>query len=472
MHNKTNGLIKTAAVMAALAGVTSAHGQSSDALIDKLVDKGILTAKEANELREEADKGFTQAYQVKSGMPDWVTALRFNGDFRGRYDGIYNPENAPGLPAATIIDDRHRFRYRLRFGAIATLRDNFEVGLRLTSSDSPTGFTTGDPISGNSSFSDNGSKKMIYIDQAYAKWTALNTPTLFASTTVGKMENPFVFSEMVFDADYTPEGAAINLAYNLTDTQSLKFNGGGFMLDELGNDDNDPFLAGAQIRWDANWTPKLQTSAGAALLSIVNAREGLASAAVPDLNSGNSRQIAAGGGFPANSLLNTFTTFVADASVTYNIEGVPLYNAPFPIRVGGEFMENLVAEDRNQGYAIGITFGKSGKKGLWEISYKWKELQGDVWYEEMVDSDFGGFYQVAPPGGSPTTVSSAGIGYKAGTNLRGHVIRAQYSFFDSFTLGGTVYIADVIDTPTGASPVTPEYDSQSMRVQVDAVWKF
>lgn len=66
--------------------------------------------KAANDLREEADKGFTQAYSVKSGMPEWVSTLRFNGDFRARYDGIYS--EIPG------VVDRHRARFRLRFGVL------------------------------------------------------------------------------------------------------------------------------------------------------------------------------------------------------------------------------------------------------------------------------------------------------------------------------------------------------------------
>src|SRR6266704_6258192 len=86
----------------------SLKAQSADALIDKLVEKGILTVKEANELREESDKNFSQAYSVKSGMPDWVTALKFNGDFRGRYEGFYSENPA--------FVDRSRLRYRVRFG--------------------------------------------------------------------------------------------------------------------------------------------------------------------------------------------------------------------------------------------------------------------------------------------------------------------------------------------------------------------
>ena len=38
--------------------IGAAHAQSSDALIEKLVEKGILTANEAKDLREEADNDF------------------------------------------------------------------------------------------------------------------------------------------------------------------------------------------------------------------------------------------------------------------------------------------------------------------------------------------------------------------------------------------------------------------------------
>src|SRR5262245_22480859 len=71
------------------ASIACASAQSADALIDKLVEKGILSVKEANDLREEVDKNFTQATSAKSGMPEWVTAIKFSGDMRARYDGVY-----------------------------------------------------------------------------------------------------------------------------------------------------------------------------------------------------------------------------------------------------------------------------------------------------------------------------------------------------------------------------------------------
>src|ERR1700704_725311 len=107
-------LIGGAGLLASASLINSARGQTADALIDKLVEKGILTVKEANQLREESDKGFSTSYSVKSGMSDWVTALKFNGDVRGRYEGFYNSD--------PTFQDRNRMRYRLRFGAVATLK--------------------------------------------------------------------------------------------------------------------------------------------------------------------------------------------------------------------------------------------------------------------------------------------------------------------------------------------------------------
>jgi polyhydroxyalkanoate synthesis regulator phasin len=176
-----------AGVLAAVAGGTTAHAQSADALLDKLVDKGILTPTEAKELREEADKDFTRAFQAKMGMPDWVTSLKLNGDVRGRIEN-FNSDNE-------VFKDRTRFRYRLRLGVVATVFDNFEAGLRLSSSDPAAGGPAGgDPISGNTTFQDNGSRKFIYVDLAYGKWTMLNNSSVFSALSLGKIANPFVFS--------------------------------------------------------------------------------------------------------------------------------------------------------------------------------------------------------------------------------------------------------------------------------------
>ena len=405
------------------------------------MDKGVLTAKEAKDLREEADKDFNRASAAKSGMPDWVTALRINGDFRGRFENFHSQNDA--------FVDRSRWRYRLRLGLTAVITDNLEAGVRLTSSE-PNGSFGGDPISGNTSLQDNGSKKSVYIDLAYGKWGFLKTKAFSGTLTIGKMENPFVFSDMVFDHDYTPEGAGLNLVYRLNDHHSLKFNGGAFILDELGTDNNDPYMFGGQVRWDGTWNQRLTSSLGVAALNIVH-EEALISTAVPNLNRGNTRNAAGVLGVNLNPV-------IADASLTYTFDEAPLYKGKFPIKIAGEYVNNLAVSEREESWQAGVTFGKAGKRGTWEVSYRYKSVGGDSWYEEFLDSDYGAFYQSAATGGSS--------GYGAGTNLRGHVFKFSYSPYDALTLSATYMKTELIDE----SPLGSESDMG--RLQIDAVWKF
>jgi hypothetical protein len=428
----------------------NAQAQSSDALLDKLVDKGIITVKEADDLRHQSDKDFAKAYAAKSGMPDWVTALKINGDMRARYDYFKSPNDA--------FVERGRFRYRLRLGAVATIKDNFEVGLRLTSSD-PNGSFGGDPISGNTTLQDNASKKFVYFDLAYGKWNFVNSKPITESITVGKMENPFQFSDTLFDNDYTPEGAGYNLTWRPNDAHSLKLNAGIFVLDELGADSQDPYLYGAQIRWDAAWSKAVATSIGVAALNIVN-EQSLTNGAVPAVNRGNTRNA------PTGVLANNFNPLIADASLTYTfVDGLPvLYAAPFPIKIAGEYLNNVAVRDREQAAQVGVTFGKAGKKGLWEVSYRFKYVGGDAWYEELSDSDFGAYYAGTFPN------SGSGAGYGAGTNLRGHIAKLSYSPFDALTLSATYFRASLIDEVAVAAPLSQNSDMH--RLIVDAMWKF
>jgi hypothetical protein len=434
----------TAGLLATLALTGQASAQSADALIDKLVEKGVLSVKEANDLRQEADKEFTKAYALKSGMPDWVTSLKFNGDVRGRYEGFYSDDN---------LVDRNRFRYRMRFGAVATLMDNFEVGMRLTSSDQKDkGFNGGDPISGNTTFTDNGSKKTVWIDQAYGRWNP-SWGAAGASFTFGKMQNPFVNSDMVYDPDYSPEGLAAELRYDFTKEHTLKFNLGGFVLSELSGTERDPYLYGAQVRLDSKWTDKIKTTFGASVYSL-SSEQNLKTTQVPDINRGNERD-------GTGALVNHYNPIVVDAALTYSLDSFPMYTGAFPITLAADGMHNPGAERRSSAVSAGLTFGKAGKKGGWEISYRYKYLEGDAWFEEFTDSDFGANYRV-------TTTRSSSTGYQAGTNVKGHVLKAVYSPADAFSIGLTYFLTELIDEPKDPKG----FSSEIGRLQVDATWKF
>lgn len=449
---KKHGWFK--AMMAGV-GMLVAYGtyaQSSDALLDKLVEKGILTTKEANDLREESDKGFSTAVQTKLGMPDWVTALRLNGDVRFRYDQIDSANKAFVM--------RDRVRYRLRFGFTAQLMDDFEVGFRLSSGE-PTGNFGGSPLSGNSTMQDNGSRKFVYIDEAFVKWTPLKGPHLTGAYTIGKQENPFVMSDLIFDPDYMPEGFGTQMGYAFCDKQSLKFNGGVFMIDELSDTTKDPMLIGGQVRWDSAWTTKFQSSFGIGGLWLVDS-ENLTNSLIPNINRGNSQNFD-------GTLKYKFQDWTVDASLIYYLDGAPMYAGPFPIRVSADYIQNAAAPSSagNYGYSVTVGLGKAGKRKTWELTYTYKYLGANAWWEELVDDDFGAFYAGAntPPN------SGMNIGFGSGTNVRGHIGKFSYSPTDFLTFSVKVFITDLIHSYPATFPATSS-QSDSTRVMVDAMWKF
>ncbi len=443
-----------------------AQAQSSDALLNKLVQKGVINAQEADDLKKEADAGFTKAHQSKTGLPDWVTQLKFSGDLRGRYE-MFRQENEDA-GASAPNKPRDRFRYRLRVGTTVTMKENFELGFRVTSAEPSEDGTGGDPIAQNTTFQNNGSKKFVYIDTAYGKWTPVKSGPWLLSGTVGKMENPFAVSDMVFDGDYTPEGAALQAGYSINEKHAIKLNSGFFVLDEINQGagaSNDPYMLGVQLRYDAKLAPGLSSTLGLAWMAMTEAAN-LTNSAVPNSNAGNTRDN--GTNTATGVLVNDYYPVIVDGGITYTIDKFSCYPGAFPIRIAGEYMNNPGADRENEGWWGGVFFGKAAKKGTWEASYRYKHLENDAWYEEFVDSDFGAYYASAPLNGVGQSGKKAGA--LSGTGVEGHVVKLAYALADSFTIGATWYYTDLIDPVDHKT--NKEFESGQHRVQLDAVWKF
>jgi hypothetical protein len=427
------------------------HAQSSgDALINKLEQKGILSADEAKELRAENAQDFNNSFTNNFGgslpgglgAPDWVKGYKLSGDFRGRFD-----EQAADNSAFV---DRIRLRYRLRLGLTVNMKDDLQVGFRLGSGDTGGGITTGaSPLSNNSTFQDNGTKKPLWIDAAYGRWTPINDGTWMLMGTFGKMDQPFQASPMMFDPDYTPEGGAINATYKINDRHSLALNTAAFILDEEAGSSHDPFMYGGQLIWNASWTSKISSSLGVAAFDIVNP-DMLTSANVPNINQGNTR--TAGG-----SLVYNYNPVFVDGSVTYKLDSFPLYKGAFPIKLAAEYLDNPGAPSNNEGFWGGITFGKVGAKHTWDLSYRYQYLEGDAWYEEVVDDDNVSFYPTAPVG--------AAVGMFGGTNVKGHLVKFNYALTDALTFTFTCYINSLINNPGTTS-------SDAIHAMADIMWKF
>jgi Putative porin len=459
-HKTTTKVAIFTGAAAWMALTPQTHGQSAvDDLLNKLEQKGILTTSEAQQLKDEQQKdtteNFNQAFNSKFPMPDWVTSYKLYGDFRGRFD-----ERATPNPAQA---DNVRLRYRLRVGLDINMKDNLQVGFRLGSADANgANGLGGSPVSNNTTLQGNGTKKFIYVDEAYGRWTPINDGTWMVAGIIGKMPNdyPFQVTPMVLDPDYTPEGGAMQTSYKINDGNSLSLSGAGYVLAYSGTlAQNMSFLYGAQAMWNAKWTPHVSSAIGVAGFDIVN-RDQLTTAAAGAGNSGNS--LGAGG-----SPLYNFNPVVIDASTTYKRGHVPFYSGEFPVSVGGEYMINPAAPrsggtvggepNGNQGYSVGMTLGHAGKKGTWDIGYRYQSLDANAWFAQIVNDDnlvFAG------------TVGS----FPGGTNIKGHLFTADYALTDSLLFSFNCYVNSMIGN-TLAGAAAPG-GSHAIHAMADLMWKF
>src|SRR5882762_6738966 len=126
------------AITGALAlGLTVVHAQSDGALLDALVQKGVLSDQEAEDVRASEAKDYATTPAGKLSISDHITNLKLYGDARFRFEYLdEKPQSglqpASGTPNGDNIVERNR--YRLRVGADYTFTDNFRARFELETS--------------------------------------------------------------------------------------------------------------------------------------------------------------------------------------------------------------------------------------------------------------------------------------------------------------------------------------------------
>jgi len=153
----------------------------------------------------------SQAQTVQAGSSDerirnlerqikGLGPVSFSGDVRLRAEPIF------GGPTDQSMD-RARARVRVRFNALATLGSQFRAGVTLASGD------INDPTTTNQTLTGFYSRKAIALDQAFVEFT----PDQFKHLTVvgGKFRYPWFNTELTWDKDLNPEGAAETLGFKL-----------------------------------------------------------------------------------------------------------------------------------------------------------------------------------------------------------------------------------------------------------------
>ncbi len=403
------------------------------------------------------------------------------GDIRGRYEGIFfgdGNDNTGAFPnfnaintgapfdtAGTLFSpqynvdqDRNRARLRARFGADIMLGDGFTGGLRVATGDSNS------PTSPNQSLGGSGgnfSKYQIWLDRAFLAYDVIKDEERELSLVLGRFDNPFFSSEVMWDDDLGFDGLAARGKFKVNDRVTA-FGAAGLFpvfntdLNFASNqpskfESQDKWLYGAQagIEWEIN--EDLTAKFGTAWYDFQNIEGELSTPYVPlgPNDAGNTdatRPSFAQRGNTYMALRNIIPTAANGFGTTnqwqyyglasqfqvLTVTGRLDYDAYDPVKFAltGEFIKNLAfdandigakAVNNRVGAGIGtfdggdtawnmaFQFGRTAleKRGDWVAGIGYRYVESDAVVDGFTDSDFGG----------------------GGTNLQG------------FTLGGVLAVS-------------------------------
>jgi len=215
--------------------------------------------------------------------PEWTSRFKPFGDLRVRSENTFFPDGNDNTgafpnfqaintgapfdtsgtqfsPQYNVDQDRHRARLRARFGTELMLGDGFNGGIRLATGSDSSPTTTNQSLGGSGG---NFSKYAIWLDRAFVSYDAGPGDGEELVFSIGRFNNPFVSSEIMWDDDLGFDGLSVRGKVKLNDKTSTFFTAGYFPV--YNTDFNfasnqpskfestDKWLMGAQI--GVEWKP-------------------------------------------------------------------------------------------------------------------------------------------------------------------------------------------------------------------------
>ncbi len=418
--------VKALAAAGALALMEAlpAFGQDNNALLEALVRKGVLTDREAEEVRLETVKEYEQTDASKVKLNKSLSELKLYGDLRLRYqyDDTDQQVLSPTPDGRNNDRQRSRWRFRLRLGAEYKFAGPFFAGVMVQ--------TGQDANSGNQTFDDGFNNYDIYISKAYLGWEAADWATIIG----GKQDNPFYTTNMVWDSDINPQGIVEVVefhkmfgweTYTEPDTSkggyskdgkemvaatrwneppwTLTLNAGQFIFDS--NNEESDFDS------DASWDSYLFVTQ---LVAGYDFGGGVGVIFAPGFMFYNAAQIAVAVNFTDEDLNGAGDRY-DDKDVIGATRDLRIITAPgeisFPLfgqkaAFFWDFAYNTAAENRafnvytgnytsisgrdKISWLVGLKLGKAKEAGSWGLFVDWRQTGFASLDPNLVDSDFNG----------------------------------------------------------------------------------
>jgi hypothetical protein len=268
-------------------------------------------------------------------------ALKISGDLRVRSQGDY----------ANDARDRESGQVRGRLAATYAVNDRVTLGGRLV---------TGDPDDPNSTdvqlsnFSDD---LQVSLDLAYAQ---LSLGELKVSS--GKIPQPFVRTDLVWDSDVNPQGASAVYKHSLTAGTAVRAAGVFSIVDEQAGG-TDSTLRGLQIGLDAalnDWAYEV-------------------SAAYYDYRLGS--MVGADAGDWRSNLLDPDGSYRSDFDLADIVLGMTWsgFGKRWPLRIVGDYVHNFgAATSADSGFGVDFTVGRATAVNDWRLTYGFSRAETDA----------------------------------------------------------------------------------------------
>ena len=358
-----------ALVLGGLPGTVWAESEV-DILLNKLVQKGVLSDVEAGEIRREINetKEARNNALAKEIVPESARDWTWNGDLRLRHE--YRNQTGSG-------QDVNRDRIRFRYGFDANVSDDLRVGARLA-----TGNTTS-PISTNQTFDTAFNHKNFLLDRAFVEYHPALPGLDEFRVSGGMIENPFwTVGQLVWDDDLNFDGAAVHLARafgpvtmftnngvfslqtDITEAATLWSTQGGVAVTPFTDDASEPLKS-------------LKATATLAYHDYKNVTN----------PASESTALTTAGGLKGN------TAGLADVNMLNPTFELASQYQDIPFGFFGDFVHNTArASSNDNGFQLGVKAGKARvpfnlKKG-WEGGYYFERLEPDATLGAFTDSDF------------------------------------------------------------------------------------
>ncbi len=143
---------------------------------------------------------------------------------------ILRPAPARACRPITSTRTACAFAWRARLGLNADLGSGFTSGFRIASGSDDSPVTENQSLGAASGQGGNFAKYNVWIDRAFLKkeWGGAPTDFYDASVTIGRFDNPFFHTSMIWADDLGFDGAAVQAKYQMVDGFTPFFNGGIF----------------------------------------------------------------------------------------------------------------------------------------------------------------------------------------------------------------------------------------------------